>query len=97
MTMGMIERVARAMFDLRTLGDSLDAFDGTRFKATSWRDFEGLARAAIGAMRQPTEAMLNAASDAGIAPDPMNSSVTYANGREATEIWHNMIEAALRE
>lgn len=56
----MVERVARAMWNQRRLGDGDEcaAFDGSRFKATSWQDFEGLARLAIEAMREPTDAMM---------------------------------------
>ena len=96
MTMGMIERVARAIYRQQIV-HAYDPREVARGVDQDWRLCEAEARAAVGAMREPTETMLNAASDAGIAPDPMNSSVTYANGREATEIWHNMIEAALRE
>jgi len=81
----IVEKVARAMFDSRKLGDSLVAFDGSRFKGTSWRDLEKLARTAIGAMRDPTEDMLDAYPPiAGENPSGL-------------DIWRDMIDAALKE
>lgn len=89
--MTMKERVARVLcrqHELLEHGKDSDA---------AWSGWMEPARAVIQEMRVPTMGMLNAACDIGIAPDPMNTSVTYANGSEATEIWHSMIDAALSE
>jgi len=67
----MIERVAKAIYEAMDLSDGLD---GTAAKT--------YARAAIEAMREPTEAMLNA---------------SYLTSWDADEVWKDMIDAALQE
>lgn len=69
--MDMVERVARA---LAKLSDDLGYDEG------KWRYCEQDARAAIGAMREPTEAML----EANIAMYPFSAVA-----------WRGMIDAAL--
>lgn len=78
----MVERVARAMADrskARVAGlHLLNAIpmDGEE-------DFMKMARAAIEAMREPTEAMVKAGSS------------MYCNEYEAPDIWEDMIDAAI--
>lgn len=96
----MVERMARAMYGHRISALGIYPEGDARFaKAVDdgWYLVTGDAEAALRALRKPTMAMLNAACDIGVASDPMNWSVTYANGSEATEIWRSMIEAALSE
>lgn len=96
----MVERMARAMYGHRITVLGIYPEGDARFaKAVDegWYLVAGEAEAALRALMEPTLGMLNAACDIGIAPDPMNWSVTYANGSEATEIWHSMIEVALSE
>ena len=70
----MIERVARAIGRAELLPDDADRH---------WKRFEIHARAAIEAMREPTEAMCEAAD------------VVECNQPEC--IWQAMIDAALNE
>jgi hypothetical protein len=64
----MIERAARAIADAQDVSEPFD-------------NYEEMARAAIAAMREPTEAMLEAS--------PVSGPVSI--------IWQNMIDAALEE
>lgn len=92
----MLDRVARAIApEWFGGGQLLEHFPGEALRHQ--RDARVKARAAIEALREPTGAMLGAACDVSIAPDPMNLAVTYANAREAKEIWEIMIDAALEE
>ena len=77
--MEMIERVARAICLARGGLDPDAKQIGS--KALVWEAFSDQARAAIEAMREPTDAMKAAASE------PKNS--------DWDEIWHPMIDAAL--
>jgi hypothetical protein len=73
----MVERVARA------LEDNSDLLDPT---GSEPRDFVAVARAAIAAMREPTEVMIEAVY--GGHPE---------NTRIARECWRAMIDAALAD
>jgi hypothetical protein len=61
-----------------------------------WSNFAGTARAAIDAMREHTEAMLDAGTaalwDACFGSDP-----GWLPGSKANEVWQEMIDAALTE
>ena len=84
----MIEKVARAIWE-RTVGhtriswDQLDPLDQDVFRA--------YARAAIEAMREPTERMENAAVDAAI---PLGYIMDEG---ETNAIWTAMLDAALKD
>lgn len=83
----MIERVARALYnrEARGHGDwSVDCPPGSTFERY-WLDS---ARAAIEAMREPTEAMYRAAETA---IDPLSSESAVG------QYWPAMIDAALAE
>lgn len=89
MSESMVERVARAIQTVRERdgGPAYDAFDGIYDRRTADRLRESLneeARAAIEAMREPTDLMgLGLPSD-------------YKPGsHSATQIWRSMIDAAL--
>lgn len=76
--MSMVERVAKALWD--------DRYPDDEWSPTDKRDFMGHARAAMEAMREPTEEMDKAARDechkmAGVI-DPV------------VHVWDRMIEAA---
>ena len=72
----MVERVARAL--------AVNMFG--RDSEEGWRQLEGAARAAIAAMREPTEAMLVAGDD----------WLTNADCRtEASAVWRAMLDSAL--
>lgn len=97
----MIERVARAICKAR--GDDPDARGPAVWQSgfypdhlfARWRSYEGLARAAIAEMREPTEAM--------VAAGGREVQIDYENGREAdrvtdaTNCWQAMIDAALND
>ena len=96
MTDSMVERVARAL--ARNFGLSHYADDPEylrRYVDTSWPSFESQARAAIAAMREPTEAMDTAGylggRDAADPYEPGNIAVV------TTPIYRAMIDAALKE
>lgn len=84
----MVERVARAI--VTRMGQDPDApFRDNAGKAMDfpeWHRWEAEARAAIGAMREPTTAMLDAADR-----DSENGSYEYSYGT-----WYAMIDAALK-
>jgi hypothetical protein len=98
--MDMVERVARALCarlgrDPDTLGPSIVVTDmgSMGIAATfngppepAWKSYEAEARAAIEAMREPTEAMVEAGSDAPI--------MNY-DGNDPRDVWRLMISAAL--
>jgi hypothetical protein len=74
----MIERVARAIGEKRAGNGKWEDY------ALGYQnDCRGEARAAIAAMREPTEGMVMAASD--------------AKNSDWDEVWHPMIDAALKE
>lgn len=76
MTQSMIERVARALAE-NQCGRGAPPDDNDR----------SMARAAIEAMRVPTEAMVNAGYDVGYSPDPLPTDL----------VWTAMVDAALKE
>lgn len=78
----MIERVAKAIF--------ADRYPGEDWKDYQKRDYCGHARAAIEAMREPTEAMMAAVDCAGVKAEWL-SGKAWAAGYRA------MIDAALSE
>lgn len=98
--MTMIERVARAMFAKLIADDDAYALargDGPEnITLDGSFDLRVLARAAIEAMREPTEAMAGAPYDA-------NVRILTEAGAEpilddaAREVWQAMIDAALQE
>lgn len=55
--------------------------------ATSWKACMNAARAAIEAMREPTEGMTS----------PEGTCSEWVNGAEAAALWRYMIDAALTE
>jgi hypothetical protein len=71
MSESLIERVARAMSKLYHNGES-----------AYWPDYENTARAAIAAMREPTEEMKAEGND---------------NCRDSKMVWQAMIDKALSE
>lgn len=82
----MVENVARAILQRRSQPDFRELQDG------AWvvdHDLE-LARAAIEAMREPTDAMLNAACEIG--PDTNAGAFSYD---DAYPMFRAMIDAAL--
>lgn len=84
--MNMVERVARA---LRRRW-CIDAFD--RESDIGWEGEINNARAAIAAMREPTEAML----DFGACHEDQDHEI-FDEGHISREVWHAMIDAALME
>ena len=64
MTDDMIERVARAICRARDFerhsGSERNDGDWSRYEDVNWKNHEQEARAAIAAMREPTEAMMGA-------------------------------------
>ncbi len=87
--MRMIERVARAIKEAD--GNAYGyAFDGD-LKVT----YEAIARYAIAAMREPTEAMLDAE---GVQDTGCKAKISgYLDYFSADEIWKAMIDAALAD
>lgn len=92
MVESMVERVARAICDGR--------WDAEHFNETAngeepeeqreyWR---GIARAAIEAMREPTDAMVEAGFDAG--DDTVQG---YSENADPQDTWQSMIDAAINE
>lgn len=78
MTENMIERVANAMIAIN--------------ERISHSEAQGLARAAIEAMREPTEAICEAALVSGAVS---NQEYTLMH-RHMADVWHEMIDAALK-
>ena len=81
----MVDRVARAM---AAYAEKLPT--GDRDALFIYGDREGLARAAIAALRDPTAAMV----DAGENED--DRTTQYVQGADCTEHWRAMIDAALK-
>ena len=88
----MVERVARRLCaascgisDERLAHSAPNAW--TIFVDGHWQLYEGLARTAIAAMREPTDEMANAGA-------AMNEFNVLS---EARAVWQTMIDAALRE
>ena len=76
----MVERVAQAIFDW----EYRDPRRAVPDIEPHWKLYEGAARAAIEAMRGPTEDMVRAGGD-----------IDNSN-RIAVETWHAMIDEALK-
>lgn len=85
--MDMIEKVAKAIFDAMDVTDGLDSSSADRY-----------ARAAIEAMREPTQEMVEAGQEVNnLLPedrDPPNAFL-FLSHDEMTEAWQAMIDAAL--
>lgn len=102
--MAPIERAARVICEHRGIdpdylepGDAygIDEYlangDPAHFK---WREFVELARAVVASMRDPSEAMRNAASDA----EPTSSPGEWSYPEDmAVAQWQAMVDAALAE
>ena len=86
----IIERVARAI--CASLDEDPDAAD-TPYEIRGWRLHQSTARAAIAAMREPTEAMIGAGGD--IIWTRVNNDQNGINAH-AIEAWCAMIDEALR-
>lgn len=82
-TLGMVERVAQAIMAKVPQGYGMTAEEAT-----------GYARVAIEAMREPTEAMVDAGWDKEVFAD--GAAYTYL-GHVAVEAYQAMIDAALAE
>lgn len=95
--MEMIERVARALREKW----SVEVFD--RKSDVGWENEIDNARAAIEAMREPTEAMHEAANETSVYYDDFScgdGNITLGLPGYPTkfvEIWSDMIDAALKE
>ena len=89
-SMGMVERVARAL----SVADGMhpDACSNDEDETPAWKLYVGMARAAIEGMRIPTEAMIAA----GHARDPLGCDVEHAESVYPV-VWDAMLDAALRE
>ena len=97
MAMSMIERVARALCEIEGGMPGWTAsgmgMPGPEDNEPQWKLYEEEARAAIAAMREPTEAILKV-----IARDlPADGhGVEFVEG-DAPDYWRSMIDAALQE
>lgn len=83
----MIERVARQIFETNITVYLRLSMDFSEQTVSVQEQYRGLARAAIEAMREPTEAMEEAALD--VRPLMLPDS--------PREVWEAMIDAALNE
>lgn len=95
MTDSMIERVARAICD-----EIAHDHDGEFVVEGGFRGddfFADIARTVLAAMREPTNAMIEAWTDASPAGDVMAMSDEDANAVCATADWQAMVDAALAE
>lgn len=84
----MIERVARAMFEHDQLSDEakLDEWDDDWIGPQGREQYMSLARAAVAAMREPTDAMVKA------------GRIYHADKRNSVNrVWKKMIDAELRD
>lgn len=105
----MVERVARAIALARGMdpgGNSVTAFQGAPRDCRVWETLVPSARAAIEAMREPTEAMLKAAhqqayevvaEEIGDADPALVFVDEEENARTVTRYHRAMIDAALKE
>ena len=86
MSESMVERVARAM----SVADGFhpEAVSNDEDGEPAWKIYEGMARSAIEAMREPTSWMLNEA---------VQLSEDQAGNVAGHEYWHRMVDAALKE
>jgi hypothetical protein len=88
----MIERVAEAIWRQEFENhDRLPPVEYRQLERTDRLDLEAMARAAIEAMREPTQSML----DAGLNGAPI-TEYGWCD-RETLDIWKPMIDAALKE
>lgn len=88
----MVERVARAMYEAyHSAGRRLHDWDRAtdKFEREQWRI---TARAAIEAMRKPSDDMMEAAAEAALAHEPAQGSDAYMR-----LVWAGAIAAALAE
>jgi hypothetical protein len=87
--MTMIERVARAMTE-DFVNDQLDNIEinPRRYADDNWKSYASMARAAIEAMREPTDEMVDAGRIA---------RMNVAGGYDGPSGWEAMIDAALKE
>lgn len=84
----MVERVARACWQTQTIRPWEDAHEDER------EEMIGYARAAIEAMREPTDAMLVAGAKAG---DAVQNGELWPEASSVGLVFFNMIDAALNE
>jgi len=82
--MTKVEGVAKAIA-ARDLDEGDGFYDWFALTEEVTDKYLAMARAAIDAMREPTEAMVNAGYDVGYSPDPLPTD----------EVWRAMIDAAL--
>lgn len=87
----MVERVARAIVQHHMLGGEYVASDGSRHDMPPWEGWVTHARAVLGALRIPTEAMQVAGHM--VRNDPETGLPTVCG---TDEIYTAMIDAALR-
>lgn len=95
--MTMIERVARAIY--AAMAAPSEPYWGCLDEATK-HGTKRIARAAIKAMREPTEEMVDQASEAIVqeyGKSDWEEAKDMAEGLVADPIWHAMIDAALKE
>jgi hypothetical protein len=86
----MVERVARAMFDL-----NIEMLDWDRVHESVSEGYRHSTRAAIAAMREPTEGMVTAGKDAYKVTRGKRSNLHGPAGLAGK--WQAMIDAALSE
>lgn len=87
----MVERVARAIYDAADAsGEYVGTWDRAYVVLDGAFDLRVLARAALAAMREPTEEMLDAVSMRDI-----EGTDAHAWRMEAADHWRAMIDAAL--
>jgi len=87
--MDMIERVAKAIMRADTEGNP--RFDYEEWIGKGWRHYASQARAAIAAMREPTDEMVRQCMDTGHTRDDACGSCA-----DAEAAWQAMAEAALQ-
>lgn len=107
--MNTVERVARAIYEKSPLyverpniGDAMRSMTWDEAARYGHEDYYSMARAALTALREPSEAMID---DGEIAVDDCEDSgkdsygtYSYIDGRRAAfEAWQSMIDAALAE
>lgn len=90
-TTEIVERVARAIACARwnVPTEPVEAEELRQFVEDHWRHYEPKARAALAAMREPTQAM----TDIGWEHIPHR----YCSGEDVGNAWQAMIDAALRD
>lgn len=104
----MIERVARAIcvsdgLDPDRKFKSSDISDGKAPHELAWHEYQPAARAAVEAMRVPTEAQLEAAEEIVVGYDDFacGDGNIYLGipgyPQKASDVWSALIDAALKE